>query len=460
MPMPPQNGNFLRAMLLSLIYLLPALGILPYTQAHAETLGYVVKVDSDSVYFDLGESSGVKAGQGFSIFEPGEELIHPVTGKSLGSTEKEAARGTVSEVHPEYSTGKLTSVSLPVKPSQRVRLKEAAPPSTPAPAAPGSPESKAPSAKLGPLDFAAVDVNASDLDGEGADEILLADSHRLYLYRSESSGLKPMASLELSPVEQILSVETGDLDGNGRAEIYLTLYNPLFKSAKTLIKEWDKDSSSLKSLQELPWMVRSVTASSGKKTLLGQKLEDNLSRPLSKIYPIEWDGKSFAVSKKSLKVKRLKWLYGFALRDLDGDGAEDLLYITPNDALRVQFKKGYWQSEEDFGKTPNRILHQEQILKFIPRMAFLNKADGKARLFVSRNIPSFGLIADKAGRYGDSELLALDWDGGAFKTAWRMALDGYTANIAEGDLDGDGVPEIITAFIGSDGKTHLWTATP
>ena len=46
----------------------------------------VAKVEGDSLYLNAGKSSGLRIGDTLEVFEPGKEIIHPVTNFSLGWT--------------------------------------------------------------------------------------------------------------------------------------------------------------------------------------------------------------------------------------------------------------------------------------------------------------------------------------------------------------------------------------
>ena len=58
----------------------------------------IVKVDGRSAYINVGSATGIKVGDKFTIYRPGEALIDPVTGMNLGSTEKQVGTLVVTEV--------------------------------------------------------------------------------------------------------------------------------------------------------------------------------------------------------------------------------------------------------------------------------------------------------------------------------------------------------------------------
>ena len=49
--------------------------------------GKIIRADGTTIYMKPGSKGGVKTGMTFSVYRPGEELIDPDTGISLGSEE-------------------------------------------------------------------------------------------------------------------------------------------------------------------------------------------------------------------------------------------------------------------------------------------------------------------------------------------------------------------------------------
>lgn len=63
----------------------------------------VVTVKGNKLWANRGDDSGMKMGEVFEIFEPGEELLDPHTGESLGTTEMEVGTAKVSRVNPKVT---------------------------------------------------------------------------------------------------------------------------------------------------------------------------------------------------------------------------------------------------------------------------------------------------------------------------------------------------------------------
>jgi len=59
---------------------------------------------------DLGKESRIKEGMRCIIFKEGEPLVHPVTGKTIGSPVLELGRAIFLAVHEGYSEAEIQEV--------------------------------------------------------------------------------------------------------------------------------------------------------------------------------------------------------------------------------------------------------------------------------------------------------------------------------------------------------------
>jgi TolB-like protein/tetratricopeptide (TPR) repeat protein len=69
--------------------------------------GMVIKVSGKEIYADFGSFKRIKKEMRFIVFQQGEVIKHPVTGKVLGSDTKELGVATVETVFEDMSIGKL-----------------------------------------------------------------------------------------------------------------------------------------------------------------------------------------------------------------------------------------------------------------------------------------------------------------------------------------------------------------
>ncbi len=105
----------MKAYLANLEYKLPNI-----LKAQFLELGHVIRKDKRIVYFDLGETAGIKAGEIFQIYEEGDE-IEDEDGNSFGRLESTTGIVKVVEVTSVYSVAEIIIGSLSIEPEQMVR---------------------------------------------------------------------------------------------------------------------------------------------------------------------------------------------------------------------------------------------------------------------------------------------------------------------------------------------------
>lgn len=430
--------------------------------------GYVVRVDSPSVYLDFGQGSGAEPGQGFSVYAEGAELKHPVSGESLGPMETKLAEGSLKEIFPLYSVGLLASVSGEIKPGLRARLgpkplaaATAAPTPQPGPSQPGGVPVRLPRWKSPAFDFSVTGMAVADFKGDGSLQVALSEPRLARLFPYPPQDNKPLAEFKHPGVApRLLSLEAADSNQNGRAELFVSLYNETFGRMETLILELESGASGLrwKQLAEIPWLVRSHQDGEGKRVLAMQQLSEDSTFPFSAIYPLAYKDGKYAAGRPAIRHKRVEWIYGFTTAALDG-AAPAVLYLTSTRLLRVQFPKGYWKTREAYGQTPNRVRWQGRLLEFHPPIAVDYDEAKKSSLYVVRNISMMGSLSEPFGLFNSAEIHRKTWGGVGLESSWKADLGGYSTAIALVSPR-PGARELAVAVTGTSGKSALWIFDP
>jgi TolB-like protein len=83
--------------------------------------GIVVRVVGKKVYLDLGRERRIKEGMRCILFKEGEPLVHPITGKAIGSPVIELGHAIILAVHEGYSEAQIQKVLADgIAPSHKV----------------------------------------------------------------------------------------------------------------------------------------------------------------------------------------------------------------------------------------------------------------------------------------------------------------------------------------------------
>ena len=429
--------------------------------AAAPPKGYVVKIDGAQVWLDLTAVDGAAPGRGFEIYTEGEEIKHPVTGEILGKSATTIARGKIEDVAEKFSVGRITETSPLIKAGQRARLTAVM--AAGAPAAPvvtrrpGDAELRGPRTRGASLPFVVTGMTVADFDGAGKPQVVLSDEKIFRLYAYPAAENKILAQGELPGTGQrVLSLESADLDKNGKAELFVSAYNEGFRRLETSV--YQLDGGKWAKIADLPYLVHAHQNGKGARVLASQQIQDDKTFPFGAVYPLVYVDGKYAQGRPSLNPKRADWLYGFTYAQLDEAGEPASLYLTSVNSLRVQFPNGQWRSSESFGQSPIRVRWYDNLLEFHPPMIATYGAKGFDNLYIVRNLAMLGGLANPFGLFNGGELHAKSWTGVAFETAWKAELGGSSPGIAL--IETDGRRELIVAVAGSTGKSAVWTFDP
>ncbi|MBI4676199.1 MAG: VCBS repeat-containing protein [Elusimicrobia bacterium] len=483
--------------------------------------GYVVRSETGKVYIDYGEASGIKAGDVITVYKEGEELRHPVTKALLGRLETVLGEGIIREVRPKYSIVEWTRKSTdPVPPGARARVKpvvfEPSAAAQPAAAAPTAPVPPAPSdhvetahpaahtfpdgagdarppASTAPtvdeaaraeaagvdveeavktvrvrrprwqspevFDFKAVGMAIGDFDGDGALDLALADDKEVHLYPYPPKTAKSRKDYRYPGITpHIMSLEAADLNGNGKAELFITVFNEGFPRMETSVIEIQAGGHWVK-LADMPWIVRSYQGAKGSRLLAVQQLLDNKAFPFSSIFPLEYRDGKYGPGRQAVRFKRVDWIYDFTTVAVDDSGPGPLYHMS-TDRIRLDLKKGSWKSPEPYSQTPNRLRWADRVLQCRPPLLVRYDDKSAPSLYAVRNIAKFGGLAHTFGLYARAELHRKAWNGLAFETTWKSDMSGFSPAQAWAPGATPGSQELAVTVVGTTGKSAVWVYDP
>lgn len=424
--------------------------------------GYVVKADGTQIWLDLTAADGAAPGRGFQIYEEGEDLKHPVTGEQLGKAAKKIADGKIEDVSEKHSLGRLAEASPSVKTGQRARLTAivSAPAVAPAasPVRPGEAALRAPKTRGASLPFVVTGIVVADFDGAGKPQIVLSEERVVRLYAYPAADNNVISQIEIPGTgARILSLEAADLDGDKKAELFVSVYNEPFRRFESTV--FKLDDGKWAKVQDLPFIIRAHQNAKGERIVASQQIQDDKTYPFGAIYPIVYKDGKYAQGRPMLNPKRADWLYGFSYAQLDAAGEPAALYLTSVNSLRAQFANGSWRSAESYGQSPNRVRWHDKLFEVNPPMLSTYDAKGFDKLYIVRNLAMLGGLGNPFGLFNGGELHAKSWTGVAFETAWKAELGGSSPGFAIAEPEA-GRKELVVAVAGSTGKSAVWTFDP
>jgi len=407
---------------------------------------YIVKQSGTKIYIDTTEyNKPLSVNEYFKIYEE-EPLINQKTGKSLGVIPKIIVEGKIISVKESYAIGRLKEDIWVEGSDYKMEFFEEMLTDEESADFFAMAEEKRGDNQTTPLVFESksvkgkiIDVDFIDADNNGSKEIIaLFESGAIKIFKTDKGELKPIAETDIGNFRQPISLEVYDLDKKAPTYVLVTLYDKNSEKIETYVYTYLNQT--LEKEDTLSFMVRSISTDD-EKTFFAQSVlnfDDFRPGPIARLKLK--DGK-FELSQDTLNIPKLDSIYGFNFFDLDPDEAGMETIITrDNFRIRGQFseKSQFIESYGGFGKTPNRLSWNDEIVKFFPSLFVITKGR-KSYIMGVENINKRGILTEKFSSYKNANLHILNWRDFTFKEQNKIQLGGYVYNFRTGEYQGQKV---------------------
>jgi TolB-like protein len=292
-------------------------------------------------------------------------------------------------------------------------------------------------------------MDVGDVDGDGQLDVVLADKQNIYAYHLHNNRLIEFGSVKMPARSKIHAISLGDIDSNGRAEIYISAaddYNP-----HSWAYEWDGSGFTMV-LEDIPWYIRVLHRKAEGPVLFGQRGgKDSLL--LAGIFRLLQNNTGVMPQERIVMPDYVN-LFDFALADVTGDGAEEIVAINRADRLYVVKPNGavLWVSDEFYGGTSRYIGEDYDLVGrvgldidsqsssdvigkegsgkrlYLPSRIIVMDVNGDGRddIIVNKNLSSASRHIENYKRYKTGEIYAMTWNGIALTDLWQTKkIDGY-----------------------------------
>jgi hypothetical protein len=299
-----------------------------------------------------------------------------------------------------------------------------------------------------------VGMAVADFLGTGGKQAAVANGHKIWLYAIEGRNFRKLWESEEQAGNNILALDAADLNGNGRAELFVTNYS-LERRIPSFVLEWD--GNEFKQIwKTYDQFFRSVQVKpSGEVELYGQGAGET-SLFYGRVQRVRWDGKNYVPTGSPLDLPPKASLYGFLLADVDGDGSREYVILDQNDYLRVYDLQGRqkYRANDRFGgsevvmafqlpKASGKNVEPEPI-PFQGRLFVQDVGDGRRELVVYGSVPTTGYLMPRSRYYDRGKIYGLRWNGLSLQQAWETTeFPGHIADYALVDLDGSGARDLV-----------------
>lgn len=363
----------------------------------------------------------------------------------------------------------LTASAVEVRDKNLTLLRSYAPPATPAVAAvaasvPVAAATPVPGATKEKRWYAverkgtAVGVQVADVDGDGAQEVVLLSTRQLELGRMVAGKFQTLGTWDAGKELKPVALDAADLDGDGRFELYVTavrvdtadsVFN-LGETLDSLVLIWSDNK--LNVVQKgINRYFRSVMTAPGQRQLLMQEMGNDKSDFIAPIRQVRMENGKI-VPGEVWAAPREAAIFGLARL---GEGAEQVFVrLTAMDRLRIVSATGekLWQGEDDAGGNENYIERTDPSLDvrdqnsrnlyLQPRLLILD--DGILLVPTNEGSRAFR----RQITFKKSRLTAYSWDGQGLRQEWETQPEsGFLADYERADIDNDGVVEYLQLVV-------------
>ena len=411
----------------------------------------IVKQEGPKVYLDISElTDRPKANDTFTVTFWGGELKNPKTGKVLGKTIERRLNGKITTVEELFAVGNIADFNkqdklegLEANITTSLQLEQNV-----------QQNNLNPIWQSAALDGKTLAFTAGNIIGNGESNLVLAnEDNNVIVYNLQDNKLNKISEFKFNPMYKIISLDNGDLNGNNKAEIFISYFDTIKEHFNTAVYEFNDTWAERATIRGF---VKGIAPYNKERILYTQNI-NNTSGKMKFLTPavlVYKDGKYQAG--EQLKAYKFNSIYGFNSAKFEDD-KEQVIYTQPSGKLRLQFEKNssYINSPADlnFASTPNRIKFNNEIIKFYSSLA-LYEADGGVIVAGLENKAKLGLLSSTFGSYQSGKLVLLKWDGSSLQKYNEAPLGGYTVDLLQGSL-GEYKDVLIVPFITSAGKTTV-----
>jgi TolB-like protein len=297
---------------------------------------------------------------------------------------------------------------------------------------------------------------AGDLDGDKGPELAVITQNRLMVYHAVSEVWVELTQFK-GKGGKFVGIDTADLNGNGRQEIFITSFDDTEGRVASFVMELE--GNKLQRLAGvLPWYFRAVDIENRGRVLVGQR-QGQGERFIPGIYEMEWHSDAYKPGKR-LSLPKDQNVFGFAQGSIRSPEKMDT--VTYNSSGHVQILDSSGSelavSVDRFGGGINSLIFTDEEEwdevdhVFLPPRVLLHDldSDGAQEILVVNNQTSFGTrgVFERHRRYTKGRLQWLKYfNGGLRATIGTLNMSRFIADAALVDIDDDGHLEMVAAVV-------------
>jgi hypothetical protein len=316
-----------------------------------------------------------------------------------------------------------------------------------------------------------------DVDGDTKNEAVFISSKKIFIYRYVNRRFTRIAEIQGPRPDSIVGIDIGvespntfigvdvaDINDNATAEIFVTSLSE-DNRLSSFVLEWNGTEFKTRAKGE-NWYYRAIKAAQGPPILLGQKggFRDTFSGP---VYSLRWDNVRYVTEEKQSLPNWVK-VFGLTFGDVLNEGQDSVLAFRKNGTLSILDPDGQeaWTSSETYGGSNIFLLSPADMKAkqkegriddptafkglYLQQRIFVTDLDQdkKNEVIVVKNHDVSRGIFHRTRKFTKGHFEALVWDNVGLRSIWNTRkFSGYISDYDIGDLDNDGIDELVFAVM-------------
>ena len=290
-------------------------------------------------------------------------------------------------------------------------------------------------------------IAVADFDGDGQQETAVVLNNTLIIARISAGEFTQLAEVPIPLVLQVLSLDALDLDGNGRAELYLSAMGNYQPSSLVVEHTGAGYEIVIKSVR---WLLRAVDFADQKgRALVGQRTGNQDVVYVDELFHVSRDGNKLVAGADIDLPDRLNLFNFVPFRDTRNELS--YAYMTDGDYLKVTNPEGVelWESEDYLGGSENcftvrKSQNDEMLIPSCmkPRMV---RTSGNEILVVQNDGQR---MIQRYRKFKRSRVVSFSWNGFSLVENWStVSQNGYLGDFVLADANNDGRKELVMAVL-------------
>jgi len=304
-------------------------------------------------------------------------------------------------------------------------------------------------------------LDVADVDADGRNELIVVSDKVVTIYRIENGRMVKLAEAATTRQSAFISVDTGDINGNGTPELYVTSLGSGSTKVDSIVLEYD--GTAYQTLSDGDnWFYRVGQTPGQGEVLLGQRQPYGAGTIFNEpIQEMRWEGGRLVAGRQVLSSRKAN-LMGLAYGDITHTGDSVVAAYTDQDRMRLYNSGGsmIWEDAERSGGNmiffnlprdepghPNR-----QYLPLRIRLTDIDR-DGNTEVMLARHEDLARSVLEGFRSLRNARVESLEWNQVGLSPKWEtQSLSGRVSDFVVGDLDNNGNDELVIALVAKEGK--------